>query len=388
MPSRRLVRTDEGRRRTLTIIKTNNDSLDPADVFLSAGVVARLNDAQPLFSGKITLRNVALSEQTASTVDTVAKKNTARTILSHFFQVFNMGISRGVYQAAERAYFGINVNQTVIPDLGTEYNITKVGEDVATGDPLRVAAGGAAMTNPATAEVTLAVNAFNVANQAQAAKKMAFDLAQEAVASLRPEIDSLILRLWNEIETNFSEEDPASMRRKAREWGVEYTDDETEYSLEGQITDLSGIPLPEAEVLLVQTGTKVYSDDDGLYKVPAVAAGIYDVQISKQHYHTQTLQTQIIQGETSTLNVQLTAMPGSLQVMVYSEGMPLPDTTVSIEALGISALTGPDGIVFWETIPAGTYNVGATHPEKHPLILPVTITSDQTSALTFDMNNV
>jgi len=119
-----------------------------------------------------------------------------------------------------------------------------------------------------------------------------------------------------------------------------------------------------------------------------VAAGSYDVQVSKEHYHTQTIpQVQIVQGETTSLNIQLLAMPGALQVMVYSEGLPLPEATVSIEALGLSQQTGDEGTVFWASVNTGTYNVSATHPGKQPMTLPFTINPDQTSVLTFDLNN-
>ena len=41
-------------------------------------------------------------------------------------------------------------------------------------------------------------------------------------------MDLLIKDLWNTIEFNLRTDDPTSLRRKAREWGVVYDGDEEE----------------------------------------------------------------------------------------------------------------------------------------------------------------
>ena len=60
-------------------------------------------------------------------------------------------------------------------------------------------------------------------------KPRAYDLAQEVVADQRPAVDDLIKGLWDTIEFNLRTEEPSSLRRKAREWGVVYDEaDEAE----------------------------------------------------------------------------------------------------------------------------------------------------------------
>ena len=60
-------------------------------------------------------------------------------------------------------------------------------------------------------------------------KPRAYALAQEAVADQRPAVDDLIKDLWDTIEFNLRTEEPSSLRRKAREWGVVYDEaDEAE----------------------------------------------------------------------------------------------------------------------------------------------------------------
>ena len=44
----------------------------------------------------------------------------------------------------------------------------------------------------------------------------------DLVAAQRPAVDDMIMDLWDTIEFNLRTEEPSSLRRKAREWGVVY----------------------------------------------------------------------------------------------------------------------------------------------------------------------
>ena len=51
----------------------------------------------------------------------------------------------------------------------------------------------------------------------------------DLVAEQRPAVDDMIMDLWDTIEFNLRTEEPSSLRRKAREWGVVYDEaDEAE----------------------------------------------------------------------------------------------------------------------------------------------------------------
>ena len=90
------------------------------------------------------------------------------------------------------------------------------------GETHRIAGGGAPMLDPALAEVQAALNAYTTKHNEQLRKKAAYDAAQEEVEAMRPAVDKMIKKLWNQIEFYFSEDTPSSLRRKARAWGVVY----------------------------------------------------------------------------------------------------------------------------------------------------------------------
>lgn len=82
------------------------------------------------------------------------------------------------------------------------------------------------MAMPSAAQMATAFSAYTSADATQSTAKTNYDLAQEAVASPRVATDALILDLWDTIEYNLRANDPPSLRRKAREWGVVYDGDE------------------------------------------------------------------------------------------------------------------------------------------------------------------
>ena len=81
------------------------------------------------------------------------------------------------------------------------------------------------MSMPEAGDVAAVLDSYNVIAAQQSAAKDAYDLAQEAVATLRPPVDAAILDAWDDIDNAYRHDDPASLRRKAREWGVTYSND-------------------------------------------------------------------------------------------------------------------------------------------------------------------
>ncbi len=222
MPVRKLPRTDEERASALNMAKTRKDNVQPSEVPMSASTISRLDMAQPVFKQALLDRGSALREQAGATVVAEAERLRLRMFISHFFQAFNNGILRGMFTAADRAFYQIDVNSDVLPPLDSDEKLNTWGANLLEGDAKRISAGGTAMAMPTASEVQAVFTVFNGALSAQADRKRNYDRSQERVASLRSDADSLILRMWNEIEAAYSEDDAPSKRRKARQWGVVY----------------------------------------------------------------------------------------------------------------------------------------------------------------------
>jgi len=291
--SRKLPRTDEGRMtaQDLGIGKKNNTA--PADIVFSANTIARLDILQPKFKLKMQARDVALSIQAISTKTKDAAMGIARNYISDYIQTFNAGIGRGIFLKEDRPYFHLDINSSAVPPLTTEAAVIEAGKWIIDGDPLRVAAGGAAMAMPTTAEVSAKYTIFINSVNDQSTKKDAYDTAQEAVQALRPEADALILRMWNEVETAFDNEAIESRRRNAREWGVFYVSTTKSLITGTVINKETGDVLPNVTVTLIEVDDVVTTDEGGNYRLSTGYVGTGTLAFSLEAYVPQTFTVEV-----------------------------------------------------------------------------------------------
>lgn len=119
--------------------------------------------------------------------------------------------------------------------------------------------------------------------------------------------------------------------------------------LSGTVTDSAGTPLPNAKVIVknVSTGqsTEVQSDSAGLYTVPNLAAGDYEVSASAAGIGTAVAKVTLLAGSQQTLSLILTSTPIQLSPTTPPPATPsenLPNTPSatktepSLEDLGFS----------------------------------------------------
>ncbi len=251
---RKLPGSDVTRNKALAKAKAKNDGMPVAHRFLTPTTSARLNTIQPLFKTATQNRGNSLAAQVDATIGVAQSFYSAKKWVSHFFQVFNLGIVRKKYLQQHRPYYQLDASSDKLPPLGTYQDVALWGERIETGDAARIAAGGAPMENPSAIEVKAVVDDFITKNNDQSARKDSYDQQQEAVAALHDEVDKVIKKVWDEVATFYNEEENSSRRRKCREWGVVYVSnvEHTFYlrALDAQTN--AGIDL--AEIVLLETG--------------------------------------------------------------------------------------------------------------------------------------
>ena len=352
----------------LETAKTKADATPAADLAFSADTLTRLNNFLPIFRNEMQQLGSALSAQTAATVIANGAKANTRMFISHYFQVFNLGIQRGVYTAQERAYFNLDVNSADLPRLVTEQEIATWGQRIATGDAARVAAGGAAMSNPTTAEVAAAHAAYVAAQSDQSTKKDAFDHEQEDVNALDHDADELIADIWDEVEFTFRKESAPSKRRKAREYGVRYVPNPGEapspedFSIQGTVTDgATGNPISGAVVLLAGTDVVQLTNEQGKYLIPVQPAGTYNLTFYKNGYQIHEVRdVAVTTTAIATANAALQPAPptGTITGRVMRAGMGVKGT-VSIDGYPVTVVTDADGNYTINDAPSGNQTLRA-----------------------------
>ena len=306
--SRRLPRTDEGRKRALDLAKGKKDNTPLPDIVLSTNTQGRLDVTQPDFEEKMQDRDDALSLQAVSTNAKDIAMPIAKNYISDFIQTFNSGVARGIFPKEHRPYYHLDVESSSVPPMNNEAAVIEWGKWLIDGDPRRIAAGGAPMAMPTIADVSAKYTIFINANNSQSTKKDAYDVAQEVVAAMRTDVDALILRMWNEIETAFDNETIESRRRNAREWGVVYVST-TKSTISGTVTDAAtGLALSNVSVTLVESEDTVLTDATGFYKLSTGFVGTGTLEFALTGYVTQTFPVEVTEGGALTQDAVLAAV--------------------------------------------------------------------------------
>lgn len=294
---RKLPGSDVTRDRALIKAKAKNDSLAAPDRFLTTPTQNRLNAIQPLLRSHMLARSVALANQADSTSTVELNKIAAKMVTAHFISAFDNGIKRNVFVPAHRAHYALPVGNDTLPRLVTEEEILQVGDQIIAGDVTRLAAGGAAMSNPSPAEVGVAITNFRTNNNAQSNLKDAFDDAQQRVEDDRPEADAVIKKVWDEVETHFNEETITSKRRKAREWGVIYVSD-VKLKFTFHVNDsANGNAIENVLGQLIETENEKLSDATGLLVIESTITGQATFRFTHADYVDQEIVIDLPDGE-------------------------------------------------------------------------------------------
>jgi hypothetical protein len=282
--------------KALIAAKDKNDSILPANRFLTANTESRLNAMLPAFKTAMQLRANTLAAQTLSTASVDTAFEEAQILISHFFQVFNLGVRRKKYPASTRLFYSLNISGAKLPSLRREDDISHWGERIETGDAARIAIGGLPMSNPTAAEVKTAVDDFDAKNMDQSTKKDAHNAAQRAVKKLMPQARKVIKKVWDEVETFYNEESAPSRRRKAREWGLVYTSD-VQLTFSFTVTDANGVHIDNASIELNETGNTVETKA-GAAQMKSQVHGAATFIITHSAFPEQRIKMELPHGET------------------------------------------------------------------------------------------
>lgn len=234
MPFRHLPNSDAQRLAALAgANKKWLNTTNAADRLITAEQFAQLDLTNPASTYSVFKRDVgeasaALSKQTDITDDHTVAAGSLGQIISHFIQVFNFGVARGIFTRSDRAFYGLDVSRSDVPVINTYSDFALWAGKVVDGEAARQQAATAAgtpffpMAMPSAAEVADALALVEEIRGRQSGAKDSYNKEQSDVETDRPAVDALIADVWDTIEFNLRKQDGSSRRRRAREWGVVY----------------------------------------------------------------------------------------------------------------------------------------------------------------------
>jgi hypothetical protein len=277
---RKLPNSNIGRQNALQLAVAKQATITPGNEVLHPQTATRLALGQPQFNTALNNMAVAQSLLTMNTPLKVAAIDTCRMMVSHFVQVFNLGVARGKYFVGHRAMYTLPSDSAAVPTMDADSDVINWAQRIITGDANRITAGGLPMANPDITEVTTAFTAANALFMTQNTLTQTLKERQQDVVNLIVEVDKLILRVWDDVEAFYGEDNNAGTRAQAQLWGVVYITEGPAAILTGLVKDALGNPRVGAEVIVVETGAKAITNAEGRYNLPTTVIGTATVQAS------------------------------------------------------------------------------------------------------------
>lgn len=236
MPYRRLPNTIGSGIRTLTTARDAWKQF-PNERLITAAHWAKLDDtkADSLLSKFLKEAGdvpQALAAQ-APLTDTFGQSLAKLTLfVSHFHQVYDLGVARGTFTAGGRAHYDRDITATSVPDLSSYDAVIEAAAAIIKGEAARKTAEGTAhlpMALPSAAEIA-ALHADTVAKHtASEVAKANTGKQQTELAAIYPDAQKLAVSIINTVEFTLGERedlDDPGRRRIARLWGVVYVNDD------------------------------------------------------------------------------------------------------------------------------------------------------------------
>lgn len=224
MPYRRLPNTDKSRLSALKTLLDNNDIYMARDRFLEWKDINQARTCYDKLLTAVTQYEVDKKAQwrSGTKIDQLQKK--AYMYESHFMQVLLMAVTRGEIKRSNLKLYGLEETATMIPVDNSIGSITEWGPKIISGEKNRVKKGGRPIYNPTIGMVETHFDIFKEAYDKQKTLQKRTGEMEQRLKEMRPEIDELILRIWDQIEVHFSEEGKLVIDRVAdcERFGIRY----------------------------------------------------------------------------------------------------------------------------------------------------------------------
>lgn len=222
MPYRRLPKTDAARLKALKTVLDNNDIYTARNRFISWDVI---NRAQPAYDRLLTASEqyrLSYSAQLRGAGKIDKLQHNATMYVSHFLQVLMMAVERGEIKKSVLSLYGLAEDASSLPNMKAAGALLKWGRLAVEGEMARVKSGGRPIYNPTIGMVNTHLDIFKDCYDKQKSLQERTAKAQDALKRIRPEVDGILLELWNQIEENFKDEPPGERLEQCRRFGVVY----------------------------------------------------------------------------------------------------------------------------------------------------------------------
>ncbi len=168
-------------------------------------------------------------------------------------------------------------------------------------------------------------------------------------------------------------------------------------AIEGTVLDENGLPLADATVRIFSNNivvSRVFTDENGHYLVPNLAAGNYLVSVRLNNYGGQNLGAYVEPGQTTAVSFRLSLLSGTVSgtVVDADTGVPIPGALIAIQLnengggiLLVRVIADSEGRYIANALHPGSYMISVTAGGYQNQFAGVEITPDATTEQSFSL---
>lgn len=222
MPYRRLPKTDQARLHALQ--KAIRQAENAAFNDLAINYKTR-TEAQRLlmqYENQVAQYHANFDSKVSANRQYRHRVRNARMYISHFIQVLNLAVIRGEIKRSQKELYHLNPKSNALPDLTTEEGLLEWGQHIIDGEMKRTAAGGFAIYNPSINKVKVHYDMFKEDYTSHLLHKKTHNRVFEDTETLRKQVDTIILDIWDQVEAFYKDELPYAKLQKCQAYGMIY----------------------------------------------------------------------------------------------------------------------------------------------------------------------
>lgn len=222
MPYRRLPKTDRSRLTALKTLLDNNDVYTARDRFIDW---KDINEARTQYDKLLTLvKQYDMDKQAQSRGRNRVEplQRNASMYLSHFMQVLKMSVERGEIKKQYLKLYSLPDDLTTLPSVQQINQLIEWGAKIVSGEKERVKNGGRPIYNPTVGMVSTHLDIFAEAYERHRQLQQRTRNMEQQLKELRPSVDALIERIWNQVEQHFMGNRVIDRVEQCEKFGVKY----------------------------------------------------------------------------------------------------------------------------------------------------------------------
>lgn len=222
MPYRRLPKTDQARLQALQQAIRQAENAAYNDQAINYKTRTEAQRVLMQYENQVAQYHANFDSKVTANRQYRHRVHNARMYISHFVQVLNLAVIRGEIKRSQKELYKLDPKSNSLPDLTTEEGLLEWGQNIIEGEQKRTAAGGFAIYNPTINKVKVHYDMFKEEYTSHQLHKKTHNRVFEDIESLRKQVDSIILDIWDQVEAFYKDELPYAKLQKCKAYGMIY----------------------------------------------------------------------------------------------------------------------------------------------------------------------